>query len=419
MSDVVIRVENISKRYRIGLKEKKYDTLGGKIISTIKTPIKNFRKLRSLSKFAENELSEDIIWALKDINFEVKQGEVLGIIGKNGAGKSTLLKILAQITPPSSGRVELRGRVASLLEVGTGFNGELTGRENVYLNGTILGMTKKEIDRKFDEIIAFSGVERFIDTPVKRYSSGMTVRLAFAVAAFLEPEILLIDEVLAVGDVEFQKKCLGKMGEVAKGGRTVLFVSHNMQAVQKLCHNAILLEGGTIKYFDTTDKVIAQYLRKENNNDSKKSWESLSDAPGNDMIRVKSVVVKPLGKSDEFITVETSFLIEILFWNLRFIGLFNISLHLYSSDGTLIFATVSPQHDITKNLMKFICHIPGDLLNDGNYYISIMFVGNHNPLFFFEEAWHFEINDKRNIDWFGKWHGLIRPTFEWEISSII
>ncbi len=256
MSDIAIKVENISKRYRIGLKEELHDTFFGALASWVKYPLSNFRRVQKLSKFSGDGESEDIIWALRDVSFEVKHGEVLGIIGKNGAGKSTLLKILCRITEPTSGNASIHGRVASLLEVGTGFHQELTGRENVFLNGAILGMTKIEIERKFDEIVDFSGVEKFIDTPVKRYSSGMRVRLAFAVAAHLEPEILLIDEVLAVGDVEFQKKCLGKMKDVAGEGRTVLFVSHNMAAINNLCKRGIVLSDGKIIYSGKTQDAI-------------------------------------------------------------------------------------------------------------------------------------------------------------------
>jgi lipopolysaccharide transport system ATP-binding protein len=262
MSDIAIRVNNLSKRYRIGLKEEVHDTFAETLVSYLCSPLQNLKKLRRLSQFKGNgNDSDDVIWALKDIAFEVKQGEVIGIIGRNGAGKTTLLKILSKITFPTTGRVELRGRVASLLEVGTGFHAELSGRDNVYLNGTILGMTKREIDRKFDKIVDFSGVEKFIDTPVKRYSSGMRVRLAFSVAAHLEPEILLIDEVLAVGDAAFQRKCLGKMSEVAAAGRTVLFVSHNMDAVEKLCPRVILIEEGLLVH-DGKDvrRIIDQYL---------------------------------------------------------------------------------------------------------------------------------------------------------------
>ena len=242
-----ISVYNISKVYRIGLIDKEHDTLLSKLYSFIKTPISNFKKLYELSNInIGEEKNDDIIWALKKINLNINAGEVLGVIGPNGAGKSTLLKILSRITDPTEGQVKIKGRVSSLLEVGTGFHPELTGSENIYLNGTILGMNKKEIDRKFNEIVEFSGVKKYIHTPVKRYSSGMRVRLAFAVAAHLEPEILLIDEVLAVGDAEFQKKCLGKMNDVAKEGRTVLFVSHNMTAIKSLCKRAIFIKEGKV-----------------------------------------------------------------------------------------------------------------------------------------------------------------------------
>ena len=259
MSDIAIKVTNLSKRYRIGLKEEIHDSLGGAFTSWIKSPISNFKRVQKLSTF-NHDNSDDIIWALKDINFEVKHGEVLGVIGANGAGKSTLLKVLSKITEPTSGRIEINGRVASLLEVGTGFHPELTGRENVYLNGTILGMTKNEIKKKFDEIVDFSGIEKFIDTPVKRYSSGMRVRLAFSVAAFLEPEILLIDEVLAVGDVSFQRKCLGKMNDISHAGRTVLFVSHNLAAISSICNSAIFIDNGTIKNIGKSEEIIDYYL---------------------------------------------------------------------------------------------------------------------------------------------------------------
>lgn len=267
--DIAIKAENLSKVYRIGLKEEMHDSFARTVLEFLRSPLRNYRKYRSLYKFDDinrnsgsksNSNSSDIIWALRDVSFEVKKGEVLGIIGRNGAGKSTLLKILCKITDPTSGYAEIRGRVSSLLEVGTGFHPELTGRENVYLNGTILGMTKKEMDRKFDEIIEFSGVEKFIDTPVKRYSSGMAVRLAFSVAAHMEPETLLVDEVLAVGDAAFQKKCLGKMKSVARGGRTILFVSHNFAAIENLCSRALLLREGSLAMQGSTKEVIDRYL---------------------------------------------------------------------------------------------------------------------------------------------------------------
>lgn len=265
METVALRVEGLSKRYRIGQREP-YKTLRGVLAEAISTP---FDRVKSpIYRFSANgnrpgSQHEEWIWALRDVSFEIGQGEAVGVIGPNGAGKSTLLKILARITDPSAGRAEIYGRVGSLLEVGTGFNPELTGRENIYLNGTMLGMRKREIDRKFDEIVAFAEVETFLDTPVKRYSSGMHMRLAFAVAAHLEPDILLVDEVLAVGDAAFQKKCLGTMGNVAREGRTVLLVSHNMPAIQSLCNRAMLFHNGRITNQGTPTNIIQQYLETQ------------------------------------------------------------------------------------------------------------------------------------------------------------
>lgn len=252
----IIKVENLSKRYRLGDQQKSYSTLGEYMIGTLRSP---FKALKSRIKSDENGF-----WALRDVNFEVLPGEVIGIIGRNGAGKSTLLKILSRITRPTTGKIELYGRVESLLEVGTGFHQELTGRENIFLNGAILGMRREEISKKFDEIVAFAEIEKFLDTPVKHYSSGMYVRLAFAIAAHLEPEILIVDEVLAVGDAEFQKKCLGKMNEVSKNGRTVIFVSHQMGSIAQLCQKALLLEKGRLVLQDTPDKVIDYYVNHSN-----------------------------------------------------------------------------------------------------------------------------------------------------------
>ena len=257
MSDIAIRVEKLSKRYRIGQRERYY-ALRDVLARALTAPFRLFPDHRKSGESISNPQSPapDYIWALKDVSFEVKEGEVVGIIGRNGAGKTTLLKILARITEPTEGYAEVRGRVGSLLEVGTGFHPELTGRENIYLSGAILGMTKREIDRKFDEIVEFAEIEKFIDTPVKYYSSGMYVRLAFAVAAHLEPEILLVDEVLAVGDMTFQKKCLKKMDEVAKGGRTVLFVSHNMGAVRSLCQRGMVLDMGRMVYYGSIEDAV-------------------------------------------------------------------------------------------------------------------------------------------------------------------
>tara|TARA_Y100000588_G_scaffold89019_1_gene95427 strand:- start:53791 stop:55149 length:1359 start_codon:yes stop_codon:yes gene_type:complete len=260
-NNIAISVENLSKRYRIGIKEESPDTLVGAAASLVTRPIKNFRRLRSLAKFGnQGGRTDDILWALDEVSFDLRQGEILGLVGPNGAGKTTLLKILTQITEPTGGKAYLTGRVSSLLEVGTGFHPELSGRDNVYLNGTLLGMKKSDLDNKFDEIVDFAEVNKFIDTPVKRYSSGMAVRLAFSVAAHLEPEILLVDEVLAVGDASFQQKCIGKMQEVGNMGRTIIFVSHNMSAISSLCSRAMWINEGKIILDGEPDEVIDKYL---------------------------------------------------------------------------------------------------------------------------------------------------------------
>jgi ABC-type polysaccharide/polyol phosphate transport system ATPase subunit len=268
MADISIQVENLSKKYNIGLAQLRHDTLRDQLVDLISSPFKK----------RENSDDVGVFWALRDVSFDVMQGEVLGIIGRNGAGKSTLLKLLSRITEPTSGRAVINGRVGSLLEVGTGFHPELTGRENVFLNGAILGMHRSEISRKFDEIVAFADIDQFLDTPVKRYSSGMYVRLAFAVAAHLEPEILLVDEVLAVGDIEFQKKCLGKMDDVAKLGRTVLFVSHNMNAIQRLCSNTIFIDKGELVEKGPTRDVVSGYISSNFYSTAPKEVISLEDA---------------------------------------------------------------------------------------------------------------------------------------------
>jgi len=284
---IAIKAESLGKRYRIGLKQEMHDSIGAAFIDILKSPIKNYRKYRSLYVF-RNDSGEDIIWALKDVSFELRQGEVLGVIGHNGAGKSTLLKVLSRITEPTTGRAEIRGRVSSLLEVGTGFHPELTGRENIYLNAIILGMNKKEVDRKFDQIVDFSEVGKFLDTPVKRYSSGMKVRLAFSVSAHLNPEILIVDEVLAVGDAAFQKKCLGKMENVASAGKTVLFVSHNMAAIQNLCTRAIVLENGQLAYDLPVDQALKKYVASAQKKSEQNPLEDREDRSG-ELFRFTSV----------------------------------------------------------------------------------------------------------------------------------
>lgn len=421
MIETTIKVENISKAYRIGLKEKRHDTLGAAMAAWVKSPLSNFKQLKSLSNF-NNHLDEDIFWALKNINFEVKKGEVLGIIGKNGAGKSTLLKILSRITEPTGGRIEIYGRIASLLEVGTGFNPELTGRENVFLNGTILGMTKKEIKLKFDEIIDFSGVEKFIDTPVKRYSSGMKVRLAFAVAAHLESEILIIDEVLAVGDAEFQKKCLGKMGQVStKEGRTVLFVSHNMTAVNSLCSKCIYLKSGEIVSMGDTIEIVNQYFTFENANQTFAKWHK-GNNPGDEVAILHSVqlIDENLNKI-EFVAIDKKVGIEYIYEVLKegYCPIPNI--HVNTSKGEHAFVS-GEKKDVKLSAVgvhKTIMWIPPDLLNEGAYSVRVA-LSTMNPLkihFAEPEALFFEVIENinnRNTDFNQQIPGVVRPKLDWE-----
>ena len=279
MSDLAIEVSGLGKQYKLGATRERYRSLRDSLTQMAVKPFRNAAKIFREGRWPGSGSDQEIFWALKDLSFEVRRGEVLGVIGRNGAGKSTLLKVLSRITEPTTGRARIYGRVGSLLEVGSGFHPELTGRENIFMNGAILGMSRVEIERKLDEIIAFAEVDQFVDTPVKRYSSGMYMRLAFAVAAHLEPEILIIDEVLAVGDAAFQKKCLGKMGNVAKEGRTILFVSHNMTALQALCTRAIWLAGGELQCDGPASTVVTRYLQTNSETMLDRTWDD-SDANG-------------------------------------------------------------------------------------------------------------------------------------------
>ncbi len=287
MTESIVTIENLSKRYVIGHQRANDDGLRHALEEAVRAPWKWLRPTRQ-----QRSATQEEFWALRDVNLQVEQGEVVGIIGRNGAGKSTLLKILSRITEPTHGRIRMRGRTASLLEVGTGFHQELTGRENIFLNGAILGMSRAEIKRKFDEIVDFAEVEKFLDTPVKRYSSGMYVRLAFAVAAHLEPEILIVDEVLAVGDADFQKKCLDKMDDAGHAGRTLFFVSHNMQAVTRLCQRCVLLQDGMVKLDGPTHQVASAYLSSGRETPAAREWSELSKAPGDEVVRLCAVRVR-------------------------------------------------------------------------------------------------------------------------------
>jgi lipopolysaccharide transport system ATP-binding protein len=362
----------------------------------------------------------ETIWALRNVSFEVAPGEVVGIIGRNGAGKSTILKVLSRITEPTSGRAELYGRVSSLLEVGTGFHPELTGRENIYLNGAILGMRKTEIVRKFDQIVAFAELEEFLDTPVKRYSSGMYMRLAFAVAAHLEPEILIVDEVLAVGDAAFQKKCLGKMEEVAREGRTVLFVSHNMTAIRTLCRRAIWLDKGEIVESGDTGSVVMDYIQEGAVSTLERVWEDRATAPGDETARLHSISITPLDQEpDAEITVKTSLRFKAAFWNSSPGALLNFSVVLYSLEGEVIFNTGSGAHAAPEGLVEGSFVIPGDLLNDGIYTIRLLIIKDTaTALCDVKDLLLFEVHDsEREGNWYGKWIGAVRPKFDWELST--
>jgi len=418
MNDKIISVENLSKRYRIGIKEELHDSLIGGIFSWLKSPFSNFRRVQKLSKF-NREDAQDIIWALKDMSFEVSNGEILGIIGRNGAGKSTLLKILSRIVEPTDGQAIVRGRVASLLEVGTGFHRELSGRENIYLNGTILGMTKEEIKQNFDEIVEFSEVGKFLDTPVKRYSSGMYVRLAFAVAAHLNPEVLIVDEVLAVGDVAFQKKCIGKMSETAKSGRTVLFVSHNMHTIQDLCNRTILLENGNIVKDGDTSDIIKYYLEPENlkigETDLAENFRA-RHSPGT--LRAKKLRI--LNKNEEICTtfeINDPISIEIDIENVKENG-FAVSFLVYNQQGALIYHIRSQDGKIeTKYLdskATVRMTIPNLNIIQGRYSIDA-WIGNHLDLLedHIEGTISFEVINRGHSK--VPLRSIIHETGQWEI----
>jgi len=375
MSTIAIQVENLSKQYKIGLAQQRHDTLRDQLTAGFKSLFHLNGHRSALG--AQRSAPSDTFWALKDISFEVKEGEVVGIIGRNGSGKSTLLKILSRITEPTEGRARIQGRVASLLEVGTGFHPELTGRENIYLNGAILGMKKAEIDRNFDEIVAFSEIEKFIDTPVKRYSTGMYVRLAFAVAAHLEPEILIVDEVLAVGDTAFQKKCLGKMGDVAKGGKTVLFVSHNIAAIQSLCSRCLVLDGGVQKFNGDVKEAISLYVQQFNGAASSCYDLSLrSDRSGEGGARFTSLSFEDItGTEVSSIPIGSPLRICLKFESKHQVRRPQINITFNTSLGQRLFRLFTLDQavrlpDLNSN-GTVICEIPSIPLLPARYYLSI------------------------------------------------
>jgi len=417
MIDTVIKVENLSKEYQLG-------TIShGTLYRDLQSWSAKLRgKADPNSKIGSNGygVQNGSFKALDNVSFEVKQGDVLGIIGRNGAGKSTLLKIISRVTAPSSGEIKIKGRVASLLEVGTGFHPELTGRENIFLNGAILGMTKKEIQRKLDEIVDFAEIENFIDTPVKRYSSGMYVRLAFAIAAHLEPEILILDEVLSVGDAQFQKKCMGKMDGISKEGRTVLFVSHNMQAIQTLCNRAVWINSGSIEQDGIVFSVVSTYLNKGFANIVEQHWPD-EEAPGNENIRLKSVRLISGNDGLAPITVKTSFKIKFVFELLLPKAFFFLGIHLLTAMGERVFVTASLPKDIQQGVYKYTCNIPGNLLNNGRYTIDTYFAKDSNVVLYRgENLLMFEVieAEREEGSFLGELPGAVRPKLKWDAEQI-
>jgi lipopolysaccharide transport system ATP-binding protein len=418
--NVIISAENIGKCYTLDHRSGGggYRKFSDTLIHAAKAPLRWLKTANGEPRIANRK---EEFWALKDVSFEIKRGEVVGIIGRNGAGKSTLLKILSRITEPTKGRITLDGRVASLLEVGTGFHPELTGRENIFLNGAILGMRKEEIKAKFDEIVAFAEIEKFLDTPVKRYSSGMYVRLAFAVAAHLEPEILIVDEVLAVGDAQFQAKCLGKMQDVARGGgRTVLFVSHNMTAVQTLCQRSLWLRSGELIADGKTESVVHSYLNSGGHMTLKKGWQDCASAPGNDFIKIKSAEVRAANDESRELLIITE-PIQLIFelWTLQDKAELNLSVTLRTSMQEYAFNTISEVKLVSRGLFRGVCHIPAHLLNTETYSVDLYVVQDTSTILHIEkDILTFEaVEGARNVNWYGKWLGAVRPLLNFPLNQ--
>jgi lipopolysaccharide transport system ATP-binding protein len=419
----IIEVHNLGKRYNIGEYQAPYATLRESLASAVRSPLKRLR--------GNGHSAQNTIWALKDVSFDVKPGEVVGIIGRNGAGKSTLLKVLSRITEPTSGGIDLYGRVASLLEVGTGFHSELSGRENIYLNGAILGMSRAEIKLKFDDIVAFAEVEKFLDTPVKHYSSGMYMRLAFAVAAHMESEILLVDEVLAVGDADFQKRCLGKMEEVGLQGRTVLFVSHSMPMILRLCRRVILLGNGKILADGTPHEVTREYLHSDAGSPGARVWPNRDEAPGDNVARLHAVrVLDDQGEVSEIVDIRKPVSIEVEYWNLQESLKPTISMHFINEDGVTLFCTNDWTNlqwwnkNRTPGLVRATCKVPGNFLAEGRVFLLVA-VCTYNPdvVHVLErDAASFQVVDRSEGDGVRgvhskRWPGILRPMLEWDVFS--
>lgn len=422
MSDHVISIENLSKTYRLGVIGT--GTFFGDLNRWWARQLGKPDPYAKIGEVDHGNRQGETLWALNGISFNLKKGEALGIIGRNGAGKSTLLKILSQVTAPTSGVVKVKGRIASLLEVGTGFHPELTGRENIYLNGAILGMSRAEVNRKFHEIVDFSGVEKFIDTPVKRYSSGMYVRLAFAVAAHLEPEILVVDEVLAVGDAEFQRKCLGKMSDVASEGRTVLFVSHNMQAITTLCSRAILLNRGSVVMDGDPVEVSEHYINYGSEELAEINW-NYEQSPGSDIVRLKSIrVCNDGGETSGSFKLSDPIKIEMEFWVIRPGIMLNPSFQIFNQLGYCLFATTNFHYSdwndrvCEPGLYRSLCTIPGHLLNEGKHNVSALVIQNKSHVLIREKHISFNVYDDglSRSGYTGGWIGAVRPLLDWDVQ---
>ena len=414
-NNIAIEFEHVSKQYRLGLVSTK--TLSHDIrrfwITNVLGKEDPYLKIGETNDRASKGTSE-YVWALRDIDFKVEQGDVVGIIGKNGAGKSTLLKLLSRVTGPTTGTIRAHGRIGSLLEVGTGFHGEMTGRENIFMNGAILGMSRAEIQSKLDEIIDFSGCERYIDTPVKRYSSGMTVRLGFAVAAFLEPEILVVDEVLAVGDAEFQKKAIGKMKDVSQGqGRTVLFVSHNMNSIKQLCQTGVVLKNGMLDYMGTASNAVDYYIGRYSENSEKMYFDDLRTAPGNDKIRIRSMEVSD--SKGGRITIDSDIDVKLQFYNYVANSMIDCTFELRTADDLVVFhrwLNFSVNKDSKVGEQKISFRIPKNLLNAGKYYFRVWFGENEAHLLWGELNYTFEVEftaERVGDMLLGQKPGFIRP----------
>jgi lipopolysaccharide transport system ATP-binding protein len=431
MSDLAIRVLGLSKQYKIGVRREHHNSLRDHLMAGLQSFwSRNGQKILvkngESKKVTNSEVESSLFWALQDVSFDVKRGETVGIIGRNGAGKSTLLKLLSRITEPTRGRIELDGRVAALLEVGTGFHNELTGRENIYLNGTILGMKRAEITRQLDEIVAFAEVEQFLDTPVKRYSSGMTLRLAFAVAAHLNPEILIVDEVLAVGDAAFQKKCLGKMEGVAKEGRTIFFVSHNMPAVTRLCQRAILLEDGKLSRDGNSHEVVSTYLHSELGTISTREWTDPLRAPGGEVARLRAVRIRTSdGRSKEAFDIRKPVGLEMDYEVLKTGYKLMPSIELWNQEGVCLIDSLEYDPVWRGRARPAGCYrstawIPGNYLAEGTMFLSVALetVDPKIMLFYERQVVAFSVvdsmeGDSARLDFAGKLRGVVRPLLDW------